>query len=189
MFAPPVPTCALLVLLFPSLLHHLDRHRGQQPPRKPLHSLRRVRFPHAHHPHHQWTQGAFRVALWRQQAQGAETEREVSRAGSGLLGCIQVQVLLPLGRPAAHYLEQMLLRAALVMGAPRRWRLGLLNEQIHTAVLCRSYVEVAVPLPTARQKGEHITVAIPDADPVHSCWGFADRLHTSSPPLRFPLPP
>ena len=50
-----------------------------------------------------------------------------------------------------------------------------------------SHHEVAVQSSTKRQKGEHITVAIPDVDPLHSRWGFADGLHTALPHLRLSL--
>ena len=66
-------------------------------------------------------------------------------------------------------------------------RVKLLDQQIHAPILCRPHDEVAVHLPTERQKGKHIAIAVAHMDPLHSRWGFADGLRTAFPDLRLSL--
>ncbi len=96
--------------------------------------------------------------------------------------------------PRAHDVKEMRwsglgvgLLTSRVMGTLGDGGIGLLDAEIHTAILRCTHDEVALHLSTQRQKGDHIPVAVTHMDPLHPRRRDTTGLHAPFPHLRLPL--
>jgi len=178
-FDQPAGTIPLHAL--PGVRDRLGGHRGKPQPRQRFDALGRRRFPHPHDPDHQGAQVRLLLALRRQQAQHAETDRQMRRTGRAGLGGVQFQVALVLHLPTGHHLKQMPRRRGFVVGARGHRCVRLLHQQIDAAICRGAHHKVTTLLQTGPQERKHIAGAVAHMDPLCSGGWASDGAHAAFP--------